>query len=529
MTPQDFHLNFSYQDVNYDVKLVHTQDKESEYSVRINGISYALLGEEEKLPVAYSILNSIQLNSIKSEKDLSGRIEHLTQNKTAQISSILIPKIDSNKEIVNRPEAEMIDVYLQSIAEKTSFRGAVTVVKEGEILLSKGYGKATLTEDNTASTVFHIGSITKQFTAAAIMKLAEKGKIKIDEKINQYLPPHYQSEYWNNVTVKQLLSHTSGLSNYTDDPSYFENCLNLNKDILIKDAMKPLEYPVGEFHYSNTGYLLLGAIIEEQSKLSYREFMEQEFFIPAEMKDTCVHDMTFEQKPNMSLGFRPDDSAENLIVDVTEDLSKTCGADGAIYSTLNDLIKWNTILAKGEGLLTQQSLNEMKTPVVNGYGYGIEIKEKFETKMISHDGLVPGFASSFVQYPEKNIFIAILGNNGKFPSGYLTDYISEVLLNKKGESLTIIPHDFKEDPRIGIFKSTQGPIQIEIYEKKGHLYLKGIDAPGIASECFLLSNGRLFHPAGLQIELKDEVLIVYDEHAKSEENPEGLVDRLIRQ
>ncbi|MBA2369785.1 MAG: serine hydrolase [Candidatus Protochlamydia sp.] len=534
MTPQDFHLNFSYKDADYSIKLLQDPEKYSNYSVTINGISYKILGEEEKLPMAYNILNSISLTSIGSDKDLSRKIENLTKvavlPKTIKALSILNPTATINNEIVKGSEGNTIDSYLRSMVEKTSFRGSVMVVKESEIILSKGYGNATLNEKNTASTIFHIGSLTKQFTAAAIMKLVEKGNISLNEKINLYLSQEYQSEeYWKNITIQQLLSHTSGISNYTEDPNYFKNCLSLTKDLLIKEAMKePLRYPIGEFHYSNTGYLLLGAIIEEQSKVSYREFMSREFFIPADMNESGVHDITFELNPTMAIGFRPDESGDNLIEDVIENLSQTCGADGAIYSSLEDLLKWSQILDKGKKILMIESLNEMKTPIKNGYGYGLGIEQNFGTTKIFHDGLVPGFVSSFVKYPEKDIFIAVLGNNGKFPSGFLTNYISELLLDEKGEGLTIIPHDFREDPRLGIFKSIEGSVLIELFEKNGHLFMKGIDAPGTVSECFLLSNKRILHPSGLQIEFKEDSLIVYAEHEKNENNPEGKVDQLAR-
>lgn len=541
---------------------------ESGQKVQINGRLYSLSGSVKDTSL---VLDSLRQRSFSSIEEFQNTLEQLTtfsnysfhevfsdsgsivvkktndicintlnaitgapiqDSETSKAQSIHISAISTSGEIVEGDKGAVLDVYLQSLTENTSFRGSVVVVKGGETILSKGYGNATITEKNSANTVFHIGSVTKNFTAAAVMKLVERGIIDLNGTINQYLPDRYRSDQWKDVTVKQLMAHTSGISNYTDAPDYFINCKNLTKEMILENAVKePLKTAPGStLSYSNTGYLLLGSIIEEQSGVSYGEFMKRELFFPAGMTKTGVHDISFENNHHhmMAMGFCPDPSGENLIEDVTENLSQTCGADGAIFSSLQDLVKWNHIMDAGGGILAEESLRLMKTPVKEGYGLGFGIDQKFGTSQFSHDGLVPGFRSSFVKYPDKDLFIAVLCNNGKFPTRLVADYIAEISLDLIDEAVTITPHDFRGDSRLGIFKSINGNVQIELIEKEGRLFMKGIDKPGTASECYLLSNHRILHPDGIKFEFYNNLVTAYSDHEITNDNPDGKVDELVR-
>lgn len=529
--PEQLHLKFHQNGQSFNLNLVRgNKSPNSDRSILINGVSYCVLGDEAAIPQACRILNQLSLSEVHSMEELVQKIENLTDKDIPESKialSILKPGIS---EIVKGEIGAQIDDYLRSITENTFFRGSVVVLKAGETLLSKGYGMATATQCNTSSTVFHIGSLTKQFTAAGIMKLSERGVIDVNGKINQYLPEKFQSEFWGDVSVKELLSHTSGLSNYTDDPEYFKKCRSLTKEMLIQEASQsPLKYPSGEYHYSNTGYLLLGALIEQQAGMSYGEFIKKVIFEPAGMHDSGVHDKSFQQKSSMAIGFCPDQSGERLVEDMTEDLSRTCGADGSIFSSLQDLVKWSQVMDDGRGVLTQASVEQMKTPVANGYGYGLAIEQKLGTLCISHDGLVPGFSSSLVWLPEQNLTVAVLGNNGEFPSRFIADAILDRLLDKRGESLTIIPHHFGGDSRLGNYTSIQGDVRMEFFEKGGKLFVKGIDGPEEATECYLLSNQRILHAKkGLMFEFNDGQVVVSLTGAMSDENPDGVVDRLVR-
>lgn len=350
-------------------------------------------------------------------------------------------------EAVIGQEANEINRYLNSIAGRTSFHGVVFIKMGDQILLSQGYGDARQAGPdrapipNTPATLFHIGSITKQFTAAAVMKLVEDGKVVIGGKVNDYLPDEYRSTLWGDVTVRQLLSHTSGLGNYLDAPDYLIKCQNpdFNVDSILKEAMQQntLPWPVGEFHYSNTGYLLLGAVIEKMSGKRYGEFM-REFFAKAGMPETGVHDDTFVLGPDMAIGYRVEESGQRLEEDLSEDLARTCGADGNVYSSVYDLSRWNDILDCEENILKPESLNEMTTPVENGYGYGIMTGKIFGRTKIFHSGRVPGFACSFYKFPREgnleSLFIAVLGNNGSFSSRDVANYIAQFLFTGESHS-----------------------------------------------------------------------------------------------
>ncbi len=401
-------------------------------------------------------------------------------------------------------ESAEIDTYLRTIEQNSSFRGSVLVTKDGVTILNKGYGMATQTKRNDASTVFHIGSVTKIFTSAAIMKLTEmepkpgKQKIDLEASINRYLPKKYQSDRWAEVKVKELLSHTSGIPEYiTND--YFDKCKSLTRDDVIKKAMTQELVNRNTFNYSNTGYLLLGAIIEEQRGCSYGEFMREVFFDPARMDATRVHDTTFQPTAHMATGFRREESSGDLVEDTTEDLSRICGADGAIYSSLQDLAQWSHILdgsQETQDILSSKLIQQMN-PTAEGYGYGLPIQQKFGTTCISHDGLVPGFNSSFMKFPKEGIFIAVAGNTG-LPSGIVSDHISEVVVNK----VRIVSSNSRgdPDPRLGTFKTNTSDRQLKFIEREGRLFMQGLDGPDRSRECFRLSDGRLFEPTlGLKI------------------------------
>lgn len=412
-------------------------------------------------------------------------------------------------------QSATLNSYLDTLANHAQFRGAVLIVKEKRILLCKGYGNAIGTEKNTISTTFQIGSVTKQFTAAAILKLAEEGVVDLHKPIKDYLPKQYQSDKWNQVTLHQILSHTSGIGNYLDDPNYFKTCKELNIDkILRMEMQKDLLFSPGtKFKYSNTGYMLLGAIIENMSKpLSYGEFIRQKILIPAGMEHSGVNDKSYIPGKNTAVGFCPDSSGERLTIDDTEDISMTCGADGAIYSTLEDLYKWSKVLEDGGRVLSPESLKLMKTPVLEGYGYGLGVERDKEW----HNGAVPGFQSSFYKFPSKDLFICILCNNGKFPTEQLADDLSRMLLGQEINPL-IVPKKFTEsEPLLGTFQSKKFNGRLEfLVTKEGRLFLRDLPIdlknPKPKEEIYLLSNGRYLNLIqSISFELSGDEIQVYD-------------------
>jgi CubicO group peptidase (beta-lactamase class C family) len=414
-----------------------------------------------------------------------------------------------SKEVVHGLVGQKIDNYLQSMV-KAGFRGAVLVKKDGELVLSKGYGYAKGTGDaigafrNTPSTVFQIASLTKQFTAAAIMKLQEAGKLDIGQPINNYLPEKYQFEVWDDVTVLDLLSHTSGIPNYTDADNYSDIAKTLTVDKIIRQAAKKklLFQPGDDYNYCNTEYTILGVIIEELSGQSYADFIKKELFIPAGMTSSGVRTDTCVPADNAAIGYCWNDSNTKLIEDTSENIAATC-ADGAIFSTVEDLAKWSDVLDGKKGVLSKKSIETMTDPGWGNYGCGLFIDKAFKRKRIHHNGSIAGFRTDFCKFPDEDATIIALSNTTFFCADCVTYDISKILFKPNEEVPLVIPFpgNLAESPFIGEFESDElGPVRI--VADGYHLCL--IDDDDEKSNCYLLSNHRLFEPSeGMEFKLEN--------------------------
>ena len=311
-------------------------------------------------------------------------------------------------------KADAADEYVRAQMRERHVPGAaIAVIKDGKIVKAEGYGLANveLNVPATKETVFEIGSISKQITAAAIMLLVEEGKINTDEKISKYLPNTPES--WNKVTIKNLLTHTSGIKSYTG-LSGFELTKRLKRDEFIKAiGTFQLEFEPGErWSYSNSGYNLLGFIIESVTQKSYWDFVQTRIFKPLGMNQTANRDPQF-IVPNRADGYEWQD---NKLVGRDYDLTDVFSA-GAIVSTVLDLAKWDTAL-RGDTFLKKESKAQIWTPVVfnNGkpypYGFGWNVTEFRGHKLVSHGGQTAGFAANISRYVGDNLTVIVLTNLG---------------------------------------------------------------------------------------------------------------------
>lgn len=312
-------------------------------------------------------------------------------------------------------QADEVDKYVRAIMRERHIPGAaIAVIKDGRIVKAEGYGLANveLNVPATKETVFEIGSISKQITAAAIMMLVEEGKINVDEKISKYLPNTPES--WSKVTVRNLLTHTSGIKSYTGIASGFELTKRLKRDDFIKAiGSYPLEFEPGErYIYSNSGYNLLGFIIESVRGESYWDFVQKRIFKPLGMNKTANRDPQF-IVPDRADGYEWEN---NKLVGRDYDLTDVFSA-GAIVSTVVDLAKWDAAL-RGETLLKKESKAQIWTPVVfnNGkpypYGFGWNVTEFRKHKLLSHGGQTAGFAANISRYVDDNLTVIVLTNLG---------------------------------------------------------------------------------------------------------------------
>ncbi len=301
----------------------------------------------------------------------------------------------------------MIQV-IQNYVDNKSFMGDVLVAKGDHIVLKAAYGYADLewSIPNTVDTKFRIGSLTKQFTAAAILLLQERGKLNVNEPIKTYLPD--VPDAWRKVTVDNLLTHTSGIPNFTGAPGFnaYERQNHTPQESIALVQDKPLDFEPGtKFYYSNTNYVLLGEIIEHVSGMPYASFLRQNIFIPAGMTETGV-DVDSAILPERAQGYdsTPDGFRHADAISMTVPFSA-----GFLYSTVGDLLKWERALFAGK-VISAASLRSMTTPKLGDYGMGLFIRTADGHPLITHDGTIQGFESSLNYYPEQQLTIVVLGN-----------------------------------------------------------------------------------------------------------------------
>jgi D-alanyl-D-alanine carboxypeptidase len=293
---------------------------------------------------------------------------------------------------------------------------SVILAKGDEILYRNGHGMANLEHNISISPemVFRLGSLTKQMTTASIMMLAEEGLLQVDDPITQYFPNYPTHGY--TITLRHLMTHTSGIIDFLAIEEFPEI---EKEDITAMDVIdffknQPMNFAPGEaYSYTNSGYVMLGAIIEQLTGQSYEDFVQERIFTPLEM-DNTYHGSFKRIIPNRVTGYAMGPNGyEN-----SSYLSMTIpGAAGAIISTVDDLHTWNNALFAGD-VVSMESLEEMTTPFtlnngeLSNYGFGLAIQSLRGQPMISHTGWINGFITYSAYLPESDMYVAVLGNTG---------------------------------------------------------------------------------------------------------------------
>jgi CubicO group peptidase (beta-lactamase class C family) len=345
-----------------------------------------------------------------------------------------------------------IDSFIRTEMAAEEIPGlAVGIYSRGKILLAKGYGQANLELGVPVQpeTIFQSGSLGKQFAAAAIMMLAEEGKVSLDDSITKYFPNAPAA--WKPILVKNLLSHTSGLAEYgsherTGPQGPFYLRLDFTEDELVtKIEALPTEGPPGvKWDYRNTNYVLLGILIHKVTDKPFYEFFSERIFQPLGMTSTRIiseRDIIL----NRAAGYRIDDGELKNQGWVSPTFNAT--ADGALYFNVLDLAKWDDSLY-GTQLLKQSSLDRMWTPYLlsdgkpnqGGYGFGWHAGKQNDHKRLDHTGGWQGFTCAIARYPDDNLTIVILTNSRDADPGYMAEitagFAEPLLLPRK---LTPIP------------------------------------------------------------------------------------------
>jgi len=314
--------------------------------------------------------------------------------------------------VCHSSQADQVDDYLKAQMADHRIPGlAITVIQNGKPLKTAAYGLANLELKVPVSvdTVFEIGSVTKQFTAAAILLLAQEGKLSVEDPISKYLKA--TPDIWTNITIRHLLSHTSGLKSYTGLDG-FALTRHLTQEQFIREiAKQPMEFQPGEaWKYCNTGFNLLGYIIENVSGTNYWAFLRARILQPLGMSATT------DRRPAVIVTNRASGYEQTNHMHISRDYDLTdVFAAGALVSTVGDLAKWNAALdsdsplaaASKELMWTPAKLNHGK-PTKYGFGWFIEPLDGHRN--IGHGGSTSGFSASIQRFPDDKLAVIILTN-----------------------------------------------------------------------------------------------------------------------
>jgi CubicO group peptidase (beta-lactamase class C family) len=310
---------------------------------------------------------------------------------------------------------ERIAEYMAVRARVTGFSGAVLVARGGQVVFRRAFGHANheLAVANSPETKFRIGSVSKQFTAAAVLLLAQRGALRLTDPIHQHLPDWPPA--WRKVTIHHLLSHTAGLPRLTTRAMLDVSALSAAMPVPFRtvgdlfasgEDLQPLDFEPGErWSYSNVGYIVLGMLVAKVSGQSFCAFVSQAVFQPLDMADSgCELPSVIAR--NRASGYN---RVEGVLTNAPYiDVGFTGGA-GAFYSTVDDLLRWNRALDTNAPL-DAASTATLFTAVRNEYGYGWWIQTKFNRRVEWHGGNAPGLVSQITRYPKDQLFIAILSN-----------------------------------------------------------------------------------------------------------------------
>lgn len=309
---------------------------------------------------------------------------------------------------------EKIDQIFNDYNKPDKPGAAVMVVKNGEIIFQKGYGLANVENNQpvTGATNFRLASVTKQFTAMSVLKLVERGRLKLTTTLTDIFPnfPNYGKD----ITVKNLLQHTSGLIDYEDLIPDTATVQVKDKDVLglIMQTDSTYSQPGSQHQYSNTGYALLALTVEKISGKLFRDFLKDNISQPLGMNNTIAFENTINEVKNRAYGYSILDNNVEL---TDQSITSAVLGDGGIYSSLNDLYKWDQTLYTGK-LIDKKYLDESWTKgtttygVEFPYGYGWRLENYHGNKVVYHTGSTRGFRNIIYRVPEKNFTIVILTN-----------------------------------------------------------------------------------------------------------------------
>ena len=325
---------------------------------------------------------------------------------------------------------KQMDEYMEKYLSLYPFSGSIAAIYKGEVVFNKAYGLASIEHDvpNTPQTKHKIWSVTKQFTAAAILMLEERGLLKVEDSLKKYFSDCTTLD--ERITIHHLLTNTSGLFNYSNlenSHEIFYRTTHKTEDLLKQFTQTPLDFEPGT-QYSNTGYWFLGQLIERISGISYAQYILDNIFSPLKMYNTGV-DTDLAIVKDLATGYYLNRS--DFIRCGYVDMS-LISSSGGIYSTAEDLLKWHMALMSDK-ILSQKSISRMNTNYMDDYGYGVEVYNVDGKSIITHDGGCEGFLANLVRRPDNDFAAAAISNYGFANVWGLCRIIRDITLGKEYE------------------------------------------------------------------------------------------------
>jgi len=418
---------------------------------------------------------------------------------------------------------QLLQQFMTGQHDYFRFNGNVMVIKNGKVIYQQALGYADYNTKRALdnNSVFELASVSKQFTAMGILICKERGLLSLDDNVKKFFP----GLPYDNITVRNLLTHTSGLPSYEDE---FEKNWDHKKIAFNKDVIDMLEKlhdtlffkPGTKWKYSNTGYAMLASIIEKVSGMSYNDFMAKNIFQPLGMSQTFVYNTrrsTGKIPSDYALGFVYSDSLKKYVLpdsspkyDYVYYLDGIVG-DGCVNTTTGDLFKWDQALY-GNKLVSKASLDEMLSPQMqmsprdptSFYGFGVMVEPKSDNgKIISHSGSWPGYATNITRMVDSSETIVILSNNETNPA-LLNAGIESILANQP----LLMPYEHKEvkidtavlDRYVGKYSAF---LTLVLIKKDGKLYRHRDGTPDI--ELKPESETKFFYSDGTDRQLEFEL------------------------
>ncbi|MXO59542.1 serine hydrolase [Altererythrobacter salegens] len=362
----------------------------------------------------------------------------MTSRKGVLVAALLAASAPAHAEFSQLSDAE-IAARVQTVVEQVMARPeavglSIAVAKDDHVIIDEGVGKADLEWNVPAdeTSVFRIGSVTKQFTAAAIMQLVEAGKLALDDPLSKYVPEFDSGG--RTITIRQLLNHASGIPNYTVQPGFFAKSAPLDlTDEQLLESVKGVDFdfePGSNWNYSNTGYYLLGMVVAKASGEPYPDYVRTHLFQPLGLTHT-YYGGERPIIPHRAQGYSYDPSTETFSNDPNISMNVP-GAAGALSSTAGDLVRWQIALTGGKAV-SPASYQQMITSTVptgqgdSRYGFGLIMAGQGDETRITHTGGINGFNSILTYIPAKHMRVSVISNSEGLPSGAVENLIMGAL------------------------------------------------------------------------------------------------------